>query len=108
MPTQDASAPRSEFSQPPPEMAEKIKELISMTGADPESIEADFIFLTILLLRARHVSRDAGLCAGIHLTRPGYVCATYSATAAATGRADTCPYRCARRAPPPRFPRRPP
>jgi uncharacterized protein (TIGR00730 family) len=44
MPFQDSSQqPRSEFSQPPPQVAEKIKELIDAMGADPTSPEADLI-----------------------------------------------------------------
>ncbi len=41
MQTQDPS--RSGASQPSPEVAQKIKELIALTGADPQSSEADLI-----------------------------------------------------------------
>lgn len=41
MQSQDPSPSRSDFSQPSPEVEQKIKELIALTGADPQSLKAD-------------------------------------------------------------------
>lgn len=41
--SQDSSRPLPDYSQPTPEMEQKIKELIALTGADPQSPEADLI-----------------------------------------------------------------
>jgi uncharacterized protein (TIGR00730 family) len=43
MPSQDSSQPRLDSSQPSPEVEQKIKELMTLIGADPQSQEADLV-----------------------------------------------------------------